>query len=552
MKYNFSFLLFLGLVFLSHATESNLIQNKQIDSIQYYFNLANNPKDETSLPKAFDFFNKRKQESIRNNDSIATIKYLRQQAIIQYELGDYYGSESTAVEALQHLKGYPDNDFAIFSKIGLYNQLGRTYMELMDYDAALYQFNKGLKLAEAGEYINIIKNNIALVHIERGDYELAEKEFLEVYQKSKRTSDKKQEARALDNLGFVESKLNRPNALEHLKKALQLRLEINDRHGIYSSYKYLSQYYKEKNQMSLANDNAELAYETAKSLGSSSYLEDALKNKMTIEGNESVQEFLKVNDSLKRVNQLRENKYALIKFNYAEQERLANDYKFKQEKEKSQKIAYQFIGAFLVLIFIFIYFYLRFQHKKEKLQQVYNTEKRISKKIHDEVANDVYQVMSKYQNIQPVEDELLDDLELIYNKTRDISKENKSINFMKDFSIVLTDLLQNYNDENIRVIAKNLKSVSWSSISELKKTALYRVLQELMTNAKKHSQASFVIISFEKMNQRIAINYSDNGIGCILKKQNGLRNTENRIQAVNGTITFDSEPGKGFKAKITL
>ena len=34
--------------------------------------------------------------------------------------------------------------------------------------------------------------------------------------------------------------------------------------------------------------------------------------------------------------------------------------------------------------------------------------------------------------------------------------------------------------------------------------------------------------------------------------KNGLRNKENRIMAIKGTINFDTEPEKGFKVKITL
>lgn len=34
--------------------------------------------------------------------------------------------------------------------------------------------------------------------------------------------------------------------------------------------------------------------------------------------------------------------------------------------------------------------------------------------------------------------------------------------------------------------------------------------------------------------------------------KNGLQNMETRIQAVKGTIDFDTEPGKGFRAKIAM
>ena len=90
------------------------------------------------------------------------------------------------------------------------------------------------------------------------------------------------------------------------------------------------------------------------------------------------------------------------------------------------------------------------------------------------------------------------------------------------------------------------------TVSEIKKTTLYRVLQELMTNMKKHSQANIVVVVFSQKNKKVTINYNDNGIGTTLKKHNGLQNVENRIQSVNGTITFTSTVNKGFKANIIL
>jgi signal transduction histidine kinase len=69
---------------------------------------------------------------------------------------------------------------------------------------------------------------------------------------------------------------------------------------------------------------------------------------------------------------------------------------------------------------------------------------------------------------------------------------------------------------------------------------------------KKHSQASIVVLVFQKEKRKLDISYSDNGIGSDLKQGSGLKNTENRIQAINGTITFETNPTKGFKVKISI
>jgi len=246
------------------------------------------------------------------------------------------------------------------------------------------------------------------------------------------------------------------------------------------------------------------------------------------------------------------NSYASMKYAYETQEKKAKQSELDKEKEKRLKQLYLGLGIFITLLSIGLYFILNTKYKKDKLQQVYQTETRISKKVHDEVANDLYHVMTKMEGKLKNNDAILDDLELIYSKTRDISKDVSSIDLENDFKESLLDLLLVFNSENVSVVTKGLNAINWDTISHLKKMGIYRVLQELMTNMKKHSEASIVVLQFEKVNQKLKIRYKDNGKGCNLKKQNGLQNAENRIKSLNGTITFESQINNGFNVKMTL
>ena len=69
---------------------------------------------------------------------------------------------------------------------------------------------------------------------------------------------------------------------------------------------------------------------------------------------------------------------------------------------------------------------------------------------------------------------------------------------------------------------------------------------------KKHSEATVAVITFANAYKRIHITYKDDGVGCDLKKSNGLLNVENRIKVIDGTITFESQLNNGFKAKIQI
>jgi signal transduction histidine kinase len=62
-------------------------------------------------------------------------------------------------------------------------------------------------------------------------------------------------------------------------------------------------------------------------------------------------------------------------------------------------------------------------------------------------------------------------------------------------------------------------------------------------------------INFQKNKNNLQIDYSDTGVGATVndvKLRNGLRNVENRIVAINGSVTFDSNSSKGFKTSFTI
>nr|WP_309759466.1 ATP-binding protein [Flavobacterium sp.] len=234
----------------------------------------------------------------------------------------------------------------------------------------------------------------------------------------------------------------------------------------------------------------------------------------------------------------------------------------KIEQEATQKkkntLLYLIVGA-ITAIGIVITNLLLAKNKREKVQATYATEIRISKKLHDELANDVYQTMAfaETQDLSTTRNKeiLLSNLDTIYSRTRNISKENISVEtgpaFLSDFKEMMTD----FNTHQVNVIANGLDAINWSTLDSNVKIILYRVIQELLVNMKKYSQCSLVLLTFNLKEKKLQIDYMDNGIGATenqLKSKNGLQNVENRILAVKGNISFDTSPNKGFKVQIVI
>ena len=274
--------------------------------------------------------------------------------------------------------------------------------------------------------------------------------------------------------------------------------------------------------------------------------------------------YLHLNDSIQKVRQNSKNHFAKIKYDSKKEkeeninlrtQKIENALLLEQQKNKNL-ILYLIVGIIISLA-TFIYYYLVAKNKREKIKTSYNTEIRIAKKLHDELANDVYQAMAfaETQDLSTSENKetLLTNLDTIYSRTRNISRENSSIETGVSFIPNLKEMMSGFNTASTNILINGLDSVNWTSIDATKKITVYRVLQELLVNMKKHSQCSLVVLTFKNIDNKLQIDYSDNGVGATIdeiKLKNGLQNVENRILAVKGTITFDTESDKGFKTKI--
>ena len=550
--FNFSSRFLWLLLTLFSASLNVSYAQKPIDSSFYYYYKVIKPTLSSDLPAAYIYYKRHKELSLAAEDTLTAISDLRMLAISEFELGRIYDSQNTAVEALKLLDSRAVIDTLLSDiRLGLYNHLGLVY-ETLDYNKrALNTYDNALKLAVKLSDRLTLLNNKALIYKNLKNYSEAEAYLELAFKLSLTTNNKIQIARARDNLGFVQSKLKKSEGLPNMLAALNSRIEEKDKSGLYANYSHLSLYYKDQNDTKTALKYAALAKEAAKVSGVT-YKMNALSHLLGFSEDTNITEYLRLSDSITESNNKIQNSFAAVRYNLEKEQLRTQVSELQREKEKRLKLLYLTLGIFVLLVAIALYFILKARHKKEKTKQVYQTETRISKKLHDEVANDVYHVMTKLQGNSTPNNEVLDDLEGIYTKTRDISKESAIVNVHQNFHEVLNDLLLSYKNEEVNIISRNISKIDWDTISEIKKITIYRVLQELMTNMKKHSKAGLAVVMFTKKGSKLQIDYTDNGIGCDLKKKTGLLNTENRMESNAGHIRFESKKNEGFKAIITI
>ncbi|OUR90935.1 hypothetical protein A9Q87_13455 [Flavobacteriales bacterium 34_180_T64] len=553
MKHYVSFLfcyLILPVFILLYS--QNSFAQKSRDSLQYYVKLVKHPQSANDFTNAYQYLVKSKEKSLIEKDSLRAAYCLYHIASLEYKTGFYIDSEVSLTEALKLLDRMSYSNYSFAYRMGIYNLLGILYREQNNDAIAFDLFNRAFQLAQSAKDSVTLYNNKSNIYKDLNQYESAKKELLKALTIVPRVSDTLAKARVLDNLGFAYSKLNQEEALPLMQDALELRQLVDDSESLYISYIHLSKHYKERLNLVLAKEYAMKAYDIATKLNSISFKNDALANLIAFNSDEFVSAYKTINDSLTLTNKRSDNRFAMMKYNTSEKERLLKESQLNNEIQLRQTQLYQAIGAVVILLGIFLFFLFRMKHKKEKLQEVYRTESRISKKVHDEVANDIYHVMTKLQSDINNNEDVLDHLENIYIKTRDISKESATVHVDENFNDLIKDLLMSYKTAELNVIAKNASKIDWNGVSDLSKTTIYRVLQELLTNMRKHSEATIVVVGFEKSKNRIEINYKDNGVGCNLFKSNGLQNTESRMASINGSIRFESQINNGFKAIMSI
>jgi two-component system, NarL family, sensor histidine kinase UhpB len=97
----------------------------------------------------------------------------------------------------------------------------------------------------------------------------------------------------------------------------------------------------------------------------------------------------------------------------------------------------------------------------------------------------------------------------------------------------------------------------FDDIDDATRTALYRMLQECLTNVTRHARASKVEVRLTRGDRGIAMTVSDNGRGFspharVKPGSFGLFGLSERAKQLGGTATIESAPGQGTRVAIQL
>jgi signal transduction histidine kinase len=200
---------------------------------------------------------------------------------------------------------------------------------------------------------------------------------------------------------------------------------------------------------------------------------------------------------------------------------------------------------------------LRAQRQQEIIHAQEEERKRISEVLHNDIGQIL--VLAKLKAADSINNEASDLLNEAIKKVRTVSFE-LSPALLDDFGLqtAVKDVVEKKLGEagiNSNVQFKNVQP----KLSAVIQISVFRIVQELVNNAIKHSNAGKVSFSILTTGKKVFINYTDNGKGFsadhIQKVRSsglGWRIIADRIRLLNGSYEIKNLENAGTAISITL
>ncbi|GMN06284.1 hypothetical protein MTsPCn5_16730 [Croceitalea sp. MTPC5] len=498
-------------------------------------------------------------------DQALAAAMLMSMANIQKAIGDFNGAYISATDALSLLE-----NASVKEKFPAYHIITVSLKEEGKTQQSLEWSDRIKKLLEQNDAVNIksqiinFENTRANILIDLNQYDEAVTHFQKLLDDESIVENKKVYAMVLTNLARVlwlkDSFNNESESM--FMKGLKIREAISDVSGLISSNINLAKYHQE-NSPAKALQFAEAALKYSEALNNPVAQLEALdlllsiKSKIGASVTQEVNLYSAKNKHLKLIQNKIRDIYALTKFNSDQLERENLILQAETAKKDKQKVLILVALIIVVLVSSIFMIYKNATRRRELLEASIKTEAKISKKVHDELANDISGVLNYvdlwYGEKEESKEKVLTHLSSLYKKARDISITHAHID-VRDYDKALRNLIAQHHPKDMQVITSPVNQINWNSKSEAKKIALYKGLQELLVNTKKHSKATDISIVFKNEGKKIITIYTDNGVGFMVteKKLNGLNNVETRMKESDGSFSFESSKGKGFRAHLVI
>jgi signal transduction histidine kinase len=526
-------------------------------------------------------------------DSTNKAYALFQVGVIYNKLGDYENSLSTYIEILEIFEHKKDS----FAMASTYNSIANIYGDMDRYDEAIFNYQKANSIFVSNDkkrdQTNALRN-ISEIYIRKKDT-LKSREFAI---QSLSIAHEINEDFAIGNsyymLGRTYLSSDSELALNYYLKAKPLLEKIGFNSSLINFYNDLGSFYEEQNKTSNAlvyyNKALVLHENTNNLLGAkNTYLglsNSFFKNQNYRKAFDFQSKYITAKDSIlneeniKSINLL-QKQFETEKKN---KEIIEQQLELKQQDTEIQQKNNQLIymsGIALFLLVAALLTWLVFQQKQKRKNQELLTLKReyqikslealiegeekerfrIAKELHDGVNGDLSAIKYKLSSLLEMNNKVIKEaitmIDSSCEQVRAIS-HNLVPPSLENFN--LFEATENYcvnldaiNDEKITFqhIGNEIQITKKAEIN------VFRIIQELVSNAIKHAEANEINVQISNRDEVIQITIEDDGKG--FDKDNleiegiGLSNIQSRVDYLNATLDFISNTnGTSYTIDIDL
>jgi signal transduction histidine kinase len=526
---------------------------------------------------AFYFYNKALQV-------IDSFQLVKEKGKVLYDIGMLHGAAGnykTSVAFLDSALVYSKVIFDTVTISNSLNALGNIYHDMGNDTNARKMFDSAFSIAKARSlYLQMgaALGNLAKFEQDQKKSIIKSKNALALLRKTSGSGETM--AMILINIGFRFPEVD--SAIYYFRQALQMVDVETSPEVVIGAYNNLANSYLDKNDV--LNAEKCIAYGLTVSINTNNFdwqstiydtYSDIMKRKgdlskaLTYE-KKSIEAMEKAN----KLSAFKQVRLFVSLLDLKNKESIIKDDKVKIEKAYSGiRNRNQVITIIVLVVFILLGFFIGMRQKEKiqiKNQQIESAKKilnaeenekaKIGRDFHDLIGQKFSGFYWYLENIEFPDSSLktttLNMLKELKETVREISHRlNRS--WLEKYT--LDQSLRGLCADVIKMTQLKLEFRSPDEYPEIPleiKVQIYRIIQELISNAVKHAPASKVIIEISFKN-KLLLTYTDDGPGFSKEKVNngiGLNNLFERVKLLNGEIELNTLPGFGtyYSIKIPL
>ena len=201
-----------------------------------------------------------------------------------------------------------------------------------------------------------------------------------------------------------------------------------------------------------------------------------------------------------------------------------------------------------------------FRPKENVLENVEHERQRIARDLHDSIGGMLATALLLFDGVDAQNAERFQKVKEILRETqREVRRIAHGLSPAALNKLGLVPALEQLadeinNDPSHFIDLKVINSGFFTILDKSLQINTYRMAQELLQNALKHADASYVLLSLEPVDGYIVLQYEDDGIGADDPKMQtrGLRSLRERVRLVNGKMKIRSNENEGMTVRIEI